>query len=338
MNNTTKLIFWLLLVVVLAVLPMVIGPYRTSLFITIAIFSVFGVSLNMLLGYTGLLSFGHAIFFGTGGYGTALALRNIDGISLLPAIFLGVLAATILAVAISPIVSRVKGSAFAMVHLAFGMLLYTLSLKLRNITGGEDGIGNFPTPGINLGFFSISMEPGSINFYYLAMIILGASLWAMWFFTQTPFGQVQLGIRENQKRIAYLGYRIPQSRILIYVVSGLFAGVAGSVYAVFHNLVSSDGQYGVLVNFAPITAAIVGGMGNFFGPVVGTVVFHFVEEMAVGFTDRVELVIGALLVIVMMFAPYGVMGIIAMLRMKWAARRSASLNAPEQKMYKEKLT
>ena len=323
MNKTTiNIVSWCLLIAVLALLPKIVNPFHITFFLTFAVFSVYAVSLNMLLGFTGLLSFGHAIYFGFGGYGTALALRHIDGISLMPAMVIGVVATLLLAMLISPIVARVKGAAFAMVHLAIGMFIYVMSLKLRRITGGEDGIANFPKPNVELfGFISISMDPGSVNFYYFAVIILGASLWLMWFFTKTPFGQVQLAIRDNQKRVAYLGYKIPQSRFLIYVASGMFAGVAGSVYAVFHNLVSADGQFGALVSFTPILAAMLGGIGSFFGPILGTAIFMIVEELARDITDRVELVMGALLVLIMMFAPYGVMGLVAVQRMKWAAWR-----------------
>lgn len=326
-KKKTHIIIWLLLIAVLLMLPKWADLYYTSFFLTFAVFAVYAVSLNMLLGYTGLLSFGHATYFGMGGYGTALALKNISGLSLLPAIGIGVLSASVLAIVVSPIVARVRGAAFAMIHLALGMFMYTMSLKLRRYTGGEDGLGNFPTPGIEFfGLFSISMEPSSTNFYYLAVTILGVSVLLMWFFTKTPFGQVQIAIRDNQKRIAYLGYRIPHSRSIIYITAGLFAGVAGSIYAVFHNLVSADGQFGILVSFTPILASMLGGIGSFFGPILGTGVFMIVEEIALEYTSRIEIVVGALLVFVIMFMPYGIMGFIYMLRMKWASRRTGDLS------------
>ena len=326
MNKTTKVILWVLFAIVCIALPKIIGPYYTGLFITIIIFAVYAVSLNMLLGYTGLLSFGHAIFFGFGGYGTALALKHIDGISLLPAIGIGVLASMLLALVVSPVASRVRGSAFAMVHLALGMFMYTLALKLRKITGGEDGIGNFPTPGVEIfGPLSISMEPGSLNFYYLVLILLGGSLWLMWFFTKTPFGQVQQGIRDNLKRINYLGYQTVLSRALIYTLSAAFAGMAGSVYAVYSNLVSADGQFGIMVSFTPITACILGGIGNFFGPILGTGIFFLLEEVVSEYTERIELVVGAILVLVVMYTPFGILGFIPILRERLAGWRAGGV-------------
>jgi branched-chain amino acid transport system permease protein len=273
-NKNLRRLAWVVALGVLAAIPAVLGPYYTNVFVTFAIFAVFSVSLNLLLGYTGLLSFGHAMFFGAGGYGTALALKHISGLALLPAFGIGVLAAVALALLICPIAVRVGGTAFAMLHLAFAQIMYVLALKFRGITGGEDGIGNFPIPPLTIpGVLSIPMKDSPENFYYFAMIVLGLSLWLMWFFTKTPFGQVQLAIRENAKRVSYLGFNVTWSKAVIYLVSAAFAGVAGSLYGLFHDLVSADGALGPLVSFAPIINTMIGGVGTFLGPVLGTAIF-----------------------------------------------------------------
>ena len=311
-------ILWLALLVIFLFLPKLIGVYYTNVFVTFAIFAVYAVAVNVLLGYTGLLSFGHAMFFGFGGYGTALALQHIENIALLPAIGCGFLAAMVLALVLAPLVTRVGGTAFAMLHLAFGQLFYVLALKLRHVTGGEDGIGNFPIPAFTIpGLIEIPMKSNPVNFYYLAMVLLCASLWLMWFFTKTPFGQIQVGIRDNPKRVDYLGYKLPQSKAIIYVVSGAFSGLAGSLYGLFHNLVSADGSLGAMVSFSPIIASMVGGVGSFFGPIWGTAIFQVIEELTHRFTDRVELVMGAILILVVMFAPAGISGFVNTMKMKW---------------------
>ncbi|MBW2482184.1 MAG: branched-chain amino acid ABC transporter permease, partial [Deltaproteobacteria bacterium] len=146
MSKAKQLIFWIVLLAALAFYPKVFGIYYTNVFISFAIFALFSVSYNLLLGYTGLLSFGHAMFFGVGGYGTALALEHVEGMPLIVSVLLGAVAAIALALILCPIVVRVSGTAFAMLHLAFGQLMYVLALKLRGITGGEDGIGGFPIP------------------------------------------------------------------------------------------------------------------------------------------------------------------------------------------------
>jgi len=264
------------------------------------------------------------MFFGAGGYGTALALKHVSGLALLPAVGAGVLASLVLALVLAPIVVRVSGTAFAMLHLAFSQVLYVLALKLRAITGGEDGIGNFPIPPLNIpGVASLPMKDSPQNFYYFAIVLLALSLWLMWFFTKTPFGQVQLAIRENAKRTDYLGFKVPQSKAVIYLVSAAFAGVSGSLYGLFHNLVSADGAFGALVSFAPIINIMIGGIGSFMGPILGTALFLVIEEVTSRFTERVELVIGLIFVFVIMFAPLGVLGTAKMLKQRWLAGRTA---------------
>lgn len=320
MNKKGQWGFWTGLIVFLLLYPKVFGIYYTNLFVTFAIFAVYSVSFNLLLGYTALFSFGHAMFFGVGGYGTALALERVSGMPLLGALGIGLLSAIVFALILSPIVVRVTGSAFAMLHLAFGQLMYILALKLRNITGGEDGIGGFPMPPFNIpGIVSINMTVPE-NFYYFAVIVLGASLWAMWFFTKTPFGQIQVGVRDNAMRIDYLGFKVPQTKAVIYVVAGAFAGVAGSIFTLFQNLIAADSAFSILVSFGAVINTLVGGLGSFFGPICGTAIMQILEELTSRYTDRVELVAGLILILVIMFAPMGFIGLVRSIRLKWLAK------------------
>lgn len=337
-NKTTNIILLLVTFLLLAFFPKIFGTYYTNVFVTFAVFAVFSVSLNLLLGYTGLLSFGHAIFFGMGGYATALALKHIEGITVFPALGLGLVASVVFAMILSPLVVRVSGTAFCMLHLAFGQVMYVLALKLRNITGGEDGIGNFPIPDLNIpGLGAIALKGNPENFYYFAMIILALSTFLMWYFTKTPFGQVQVGIRDNAKRIDYLGYKVPHSNAVIYVVSAAFAGISGSVYGLFHNLVSADGSLSVLVSFGAIISSMVGGIGSFFGPILGTAIMQAVDEIVVKFTDRVELATGIILILVIMYLPGGVMGLVGTLRAKFLRSKTdtnANSGINEEKLEK----
>lgn len=317
-TNKAKIIFWILLIAILIGYPQLVGLYYVNLFTTFMVFAVFSLSFNMLLGYTGLLSFGHAMFFGMGGYGTALSLLHIEGIPLLVAMGIGAGAAVLLALILCPIVVRVSGTAFAMVHLAFGQMMYVLALKLRNITGGEDGIGSFPVPALSIpGVFTFSIHDDPVNLYYFAVVVLGSCAWLMRFFTKTPFGQIQVGIRDNAKRIDYLGFKVPESKAIIYVVSALFAGIAGSVYGIFHNLVSADGSLNIMVSFSAITSTIIGGVGSFFGPIWGAAIFQILEEITLRFTEQVEIVVGGMMILVIMFAPRGFAGFLEAMRVKW---------------------
>ena len=319
MSKTIKVIGWLIGLALLLFIPRLFGIYYTNMVITFAVFSVYALSLNMLLGYTGLLSFGHAMFFGMGGYGTALALKHIEGLSVLSAIGIGSAAAIGLALVLSPLVVRVSGTAFAMLHLAFGQLMFVLALKLYKITGGEDGIGNFPMPGI----FTESLKSSPEHFYYLTMIILGLCAWLMWFLTKTPFGQIQVGIRDNAKRIDYLGYKVPQTKAVVYVLSALFAGIAGSLYGLSHNLVSAEGVLGIGMSFTPIIATMIGGVGSFFGPILGVAIFQGIDEIILRYTESTELVMGIILVAVVMFMPMGFMGLLSMVKARLQARFAA---------------
>jgi branched-chain amino acid transport system permease protein len=320
MNKQVKWILWVGLFVILALYPKIFGIYYTNLFVTFAVFAVYSVSFHLLLGYTALFSFGHAMFFGVGGYGTALALKHISGMPLLGALGIGLLSTIVFALILCPIVVRVSGSAFAMLHLAFGQLMYILALKLRNITGGEDGIGGFPIPPFNIpGVVSINMKVPE-NFYYFAMVVLGVSLWMMWFFTKTPFGQIQVGVRDNAMRVDYLGFKVPQTKAVVYVVAGAFAGVAGSIFALFQNLIAADSAFSILVSFGAVINTLVGGLGSFFGPVCGAAIMQILEEVTTRYTDRVELVAGLILILVIMFAPMGFMGFIRSIRQTWLTK------------------
>jgi branched-chain amino acid transport system permease protein len=320
MNKKAQWILWAGLIVILALYPKVFGIYYTNLFVTFAVFAIYSVSFNLLLGYTALFSFGHAMFFGAGGYGTALALKHIQGLSLLSAVSIGLLSAVVLALILCPIVVRVTGSAFSMLHLAFGQLMYILALKLRNITGGEDGIGGFPIPPFSIpGIVSINMKVPE-NFYYFAIAVLGISLWIMWFFTKTPFGQIQVGVRDNAMRIDYLGFKVPQTKAVVYVFAGAFAGVAGSIFALFSNLIAADSGFGIMVSFGAVINTLVGGLGSFFGPIWGAAIMQILEELTTRYTDRVELVAGLILILIIMFAPMGFAGFLRWVRQNWFAK------------------
>lgn len=322
MGNLKKWIGWAVLLIALVLYPRIFGIYYTNVFVTFAIFALFAVTLNLLLGYTGLLTFGHAMFFGTGGYATAIALERIEGLPIIAAVLIGFLAAIVLALILCPIVVRVSGTAFAMLHLAFGQLMYVLALKLRFITGGEDGVGGFDIPPLGFpGIGSVDMTD-PLNFYYFAVTVLGLSIWFLWFFTKTPLGSVMVGIRDNANRVNYLGFKVTQTKAVIYTLAGAFAGVAGSVYALFQNLIAADDAYHVWVSFAPIMMTMVGGISSFFGPIAGAAIFGIIEELTSRYTERVELVMGLILISIIMFAPLGFVGFVNFLKQK-LIRRSA---------------
>ncbi|MBT4267133.1 MAG: branched-chain amino acid ABC transporter permease [Deltaproteobacteria bacterium] len=321
MTKKLTWIFWIVLLVFLLAYPFLFGAYYTNVVVIFGIMSLFALTVNLLLGFTGLLSFGHAMFFGVGAYATALSLTHIEGLPLLVSILIGIAASAVFALILCPILVRASGTAFTMLTLAFGMLMYTLSLKLRDITGGEDGIGGFPTPDFSIpGVVSFDMTD-PLNFYYFALVVLLVSMWALWFLTKTPFGTVIIAIRDNSMRVNYMGFRVTHTKALVLVVSSSFAGVAGAVYALFQNLVSSDGVFSILTSFAPLIMTVIGGVGSFFGPIWGAGIMMLLEEVVTLYTDRFSLVSGIVLILVVMFAPSGVVGMMRIVKAKWLLRR-----------------
>ncbi len=315
-NRKVKWVLWGVMLILLTFYPKLVGPYFTNVFIHFALFALYAVSFNLLLGYTGLFSFGHAMYFGTGGFATALALVHIKGCALLAALFMGFFASVILAVVLGPIVTRVSGTAFAMLHLAFSMLIYTLALKLRTITNGEDGVSGFPLPALNIpGVISFDMKD-TTNFYYFAVVVIGISLWLLWFFTKTPFGQLMVSVRDNAKRVAYLGFKVPQTKAVIYAISAGFAGIAGAVLALFQDVIAPDLALGPGTSFQVILITMVGGAGSFFGPIWGSAIFTLLQEFTSRYIKEVELLMGLILIVVMLYFPKGFAGVLALIGSK----------------------
>ena len=320
--------FALMLVLILAFValaPSFLGIVSTNMIAELAIMAMFAVSVNMLLSFTGLLTFGHALFFGVGAYATALAIIHIEGITLFPALLIGVSSSMVAALICSPLLVRVSGTAFAMLTLAFGQLMYVLCLKFRDITGGEDGITLFDMP--SLSFFGIvSLDVSSpMAFYYFAVIICVASMWAMWYFTRTPLGGVQVGIRDNALRIDYLGYHVPTTKAIVFIISGGFAGLAGALFAIFQQVVSVDGVLHIMVSFIPIMAIMLGGIGSFMGPITGSGLLLLLDELSKHYTDRVELVSGIVFILAVMYAPFGLNGLYLKAQVFWQLRKRKKL-------------
>jgi branched-chain amino acid transport system permease protein len=301
----------------LAVFPLVSGPLYTNLVVRLAIEALLAVSLNLLLSYTGLLSFGHALYFGVGAYSAALILTHLEGV---PLVLISGLAAALVGLVLSPLLVRVRATAFTMLTLAFGQLMFVLCSKFREVTGGEDGIMGWTTPRLSLpGLFSLDVTK-SVNIYYFAVTLCCLGILAMWYFTKTPMGSVMISIRDNQKRVDYLGYRVAPTKAVIFCFSGFFAGLAGAVYAVFNNLVSVGGVLHIMVSFQPLMAILLGGIGTFLGPILGSGLLLFLEEATQAYPELALMISGIIFILVVMFLPGGAISSGARLRAWWQKR------------------
>ncbi|MFH1033984.1 MAG: branched-chain amino acid ABC transporter permease [Pseudomonadota bacterium] len=299
--------------------PFVFGTVHTNLMVRFAIEALFAVSLNLLLTYTGLLSFGHALYFGVGAYSAALILTHMQGVPLLVAVLLSGLAAALVGLVLSPLLVRVRATAFTMLTLAFGQLMFVLCSKFREVTGGEDGIMGWTTPPLNLGLSSLDVTR-PVNVYFFAVGTACLGILAMWYFTKTPMGSVMISIRDNQKRVDYLGFRVVLTKAAIFCVSGFFAGLAGAVYAVFNNLVSVGGVLHIMISFQPLMAILVGGIGTFFGPILGSGLLLLLEDVTQSYPEWALMISGVIFILVVMFLPGGVISFGARLRAWWRKR------------------
>ncbi len=293
----------------LLVLPFILSaPLATE----ILIWGIFGLGFNLLLGYTGVLSFGHAAYFGLGAYGTGLALRYWHA-HVAVSILLGVVSAMLLACLVGALAIRKRGVYFAMISLAFGQMLYFLALSpLKHITRGEDGLTHIPM----IHLFSLSLNrPRPL--YYFVMAITVIMLYVTWRILQSPFGKLLQAFRENEERAKACGFNTTLVKFFSLVLSAFYAGLAGSLNTVYLGYVPLATLFW-LTSGTMVMMTILGGKGTFLGPLVGAGVFLFLQNTISLWTPRWELFVGAIFVLIILLFPAGIMGTIGE---KYAAYR-----------------
>jgi branched-chain amino acid transport system permease protein len=283
-------------------LPLV-GGY-TDLATRVLIYAMAGMGLNLLLGFTGGLSFGHAAYFGLGSYGVGLMLKyethNIF-LALLAGLLLGGVAATLLA----PIAVRRRGIYFSMITIAIGQMFYFVAVRWNTLTGGEDGLTGFSRHPVHLPGLTLPM--GTIDFYYLVLICFGACSLLLWTILNAPLGHTFVAIRENFKRLTFLGVPTQRYLAISFAISGFVVALAGGLNAMLDNFTSPNTlNYSLSGDFLII--AVLGGMRNFWGPLVGAVIFVMVRDYVSSITDNWMTVIGLVFVVSVLFFPMGVLG------------------------------
>lgn len=306
-RSATGVVF-LLLIFLFLFLPRLVSEYTLNLIITMMIYSLFAVSYNILLGQAGLLSFGHAAYFGTGGYVTILLLKYLH-CSILPAVFLGAAAGGLLGLAFGVFVVRLGGAYFALLTLAFNELIYAVAEKWRTVTGGEDGLAATRTALHVIGMKPIDMFP-TLHWYYFTFFLVAVSIAVCWHLTHTPLGRLNECIRENEDRARFIGYNTYVTKLFIYVISTFFAGLAGALAASFQEFISTtfinlDKAADVLV------MTFVGGTNVFFGPVLGAFFIIFLNDFISTITERWALIQGVIFILLVLYAPNGIIGIAA---------------------------
>lgn len=297
----------LLIAGVLLALPLVARPYQISLLTEMIIFSLYAVSYNLLLGFGGLLSFGHGMFLGVGAFTTGAMLQRIPGLPFFGAVFLGTLLATLVGLGLGCLLLRHKGSYYALLTLAFNALFYAIAIKWHAVTGGDDGLP-IKRPNLHLGFFQLSMTDVT-TFYYVALVVIGCAVLFCWYFTRTAMGKTVLLLRENEERMQFIGYNPAVSRMILFTLTAFFAGLSGSFYALFFKFVGVD-AIGIDMTTTALLMTFIGGTKNFFGPVLGAGFYIYLQNFLSNITDRWPLFMGILFVVMVLFAPRGLAGLI----------------------------
>ncbi len=287
------------LALALAVFPLFAGPYPVKLLQEILIFGIFAMSLDLLMGYAGMVSFGHSAFFGIGAYAAALTLVQWPG--LITALLVPAAAAALGALVIGFFSIRVSGVYFIMLTLAFSQMFYAVAFQ-NAFLGAEDGLVGVPRPPV-LGLSVASL--GRFHLYLLA--IAGALALFLWRVTRSPFGHVLRGIHENEARMQAVGYPVNRYKLLAFVIAGTVAGIAGSLYTQFQGSVSPDAFFWTTSGQA-LLMVIIGGTGTLGGAVLGAGAFILLQSLVSSYTERWMLILGLTFVLLVLFAPGGIVG------------------------------
>jgi branched-chain amino acid transport system permease protein len=287
----------------LLVFPLLM-PYE-ALAVNILVFGLFAVGFNLLFGYTGLLSFGHAAFLGVGSYGCGIAMVH-GGVPWIAAVFIGVAAAALVGLLIGFLAIRTRGIYFSMVTLALAQIVYYVFYKAERWTGGENGLRGIQVPELHvLGFTLDFLNPTTK--YYVIYVFVAAALWFVSRILASPFGAVIEAVRENEKRAAACGYDVARTKLLVFVLSAAICGLAGALRALHLSIVPIDSLHYLLSGQA-VMMCLLGGMGTFFGPFVGAGLFLTLEDVVTTVTKHWMAVVGIVFMLFVLFFPAGVWG------------------------------
>ena len=308
------LIFYFFIISFLLLLPAFFSSsFILTLFCKMGVLIIFSVAYNMLLGQTGLLSFGHAIYFGLAGYASIHFLRGINENFLpsLPIIFLpfiGAFVGLIIGIIIGYLSTKRVGTAFAMISLGFCELVTALTLIFVVFFNGEDGIQADRVTGND--FLGLTYGPQS-EVYYLILFWCIITVGAMYLLTKTPFGRMCNAVRDNQQRAEFIGYDVRKIRWVAFSLSAMFAGAAGSLHAINYEHIGFE-SVSLVQSGMVLFMAYIGGIGNFLGPIIGAISLTYLDTMLSDITEAWVLYYGIIFVLVIAFAPQGIAGTILM--------------------------
>jgi branched-chain amino acid transport system permease protein len=295
-RQAANIVVWLLLIAVPLWLPAV-GGY-IELGSRVVVLGLAAIALNFLLGYTGVLSFGHAAYFGLGAYGVGMMLRYVSPSTAL-GIVVGTVVGTVAAALIGPLIVRLRGVYFAMVTIAFGQVFYFIAFRWNSVTGGDDGLTGWTRQPLH--------NPNA--FYYLVLALFAVAVGIMAYLLRSPFGRTLLAIRENERRARFLGVPVDRHIWISWVISCSFVSLAGALYALLNNFVDPRALYWTQSGDFVIMA-VLGGMRSFWGPLIGAAIYVVLQDYLSSETANWQSFIGLFFVLVVLFFPRGVLGIL----------------------------
>jgi branched-chain amino acid transport system permease protein len=309
-TNRTR-IAGLVALLALLVLPFAVSDYSRALVAEIFIFAIFAMSLDLLLGFTGLMSLGHAAFFGLGAYAVAVS-GTMFGIDAWIGLTVGIALAALAAGVIGWFCVRTGGVTFLMLTLAFSQLVFTIALKWRDVTGGSDGLAIAEKPS----FFGFDLS-NSLVMYYMALAFFVLIFSGLRRLINAPLGRVFVGIRENEQRMMAVGYPTRTYKLLSFTISAAIAGLAGGLYAIFNGFISADALYWTASGDVLIMT-MLGGAGTLIGPAIGAGVFLLMKNVVSSYNEHWLAIIGITFICCVMFFPAGIWGALRDIRMKRA--------------------
>lgn len=295
-----------LLVVLPALLPAV--GLNISLGTTVILFALAASSVNLLLGYTGLMAFGNAAFFGVGAYGSSLFIADVDA-NLMLGLLVGGACATLAAIVIAPFLIRRRGIYFSLLTIAFGQVFYFIAYRWSKVTGGEDGFSMTKPP--ILGGATPVLDGAA--YYYFCLAIFAVLLFLLWRVMRSPFGLTLQGIAQNEARVRYLGIDSDRFIFVALALSGFVAGIGGALYSV-----SIAFSYPLLLDWHQsgdfVMMVILGGVGTIWGPVLGAALYAIAQNVLSSFTPAWQIIIGGMFIFFVLVFPKGLLGLGARLR------------------------
>lgn len=293
---------YLSVLAILAVLPFLTSPFLGS---EIVVMGIFAMGYNLILGYGGELSFGHAAYFGLGAYGTVIIVERLfEGLYL--AILLSVLVVTIVSIVFGYLSLRRRGIYFAMITLALAQMVYTIVFQWSELTGGSNGL-SIPTTEAPIGPLTPMQE--ELHFYLLASILFLLVFVATARVVNSPYGRSLKAIRESEERALHLGYDVNNYLWLAFAMSGAISGFAGALYAVLFVFISPNLLFWTMSGEI-VLMAIIGGLGTLVGPIVGAGAFLFLRDTFTQFTENWQVLFGLVIIAVVLLAPEGIVGLV----------------------------